>query len=438
MSDKLKKTIDELKKRKISIYSSSNEFEKFLDTASNLYKYSFEEQLLIYSKRPSAIACAEYSLWNKKVNRYVKKGTEGIPLLKEENGKLKLRYVFDVSDTRSLTNTPFKLWEFDEDIHKKAILNINKKYGVPTRTIPKSVIEIVSKEVEGKIDEIYTFLHQDLGLSSSYDKDALKELIEESSSYMILKRLGYEPFDYLLEQKLSYILSFDTEKSVTYVNNHIHSITKDILVDISKEVQRIDLLNLKAQREKGGIENVRKENSRDGNREEILSRGRDLHSGGEGVPIREGRGDILSSGRFSDSQRVSGRGATDRYREMGTNETRVYKEQQESTLFSTISGWGSDSKNGGVQQELRTNARDNDKSNDWEKTDNRRAQEKRPDALGTGNEQHQRYNRGIYNKRNDLQLKSEPEQINFIIDNIKAVGVKDFLAWRKTALQRCR
>ena len=91
MNDTLKKTIEELKKRKASIYASSNEFEKFLDTASNLYKYSFEDQLLIYAKKPSAIACAEYSLWNEKVNRYVKKGTEGIPLLKEENGKLKLK-----------------------------------------------------------------------------------------------------------------------------------------------------------------------------------------------------------------------------------------------------------------------------------------------------------------------------------------------------------
>ena len=38
MNDTLKKTIEELKKRKASIYASSNEFEKFLDTASNLYK----------------------------------------------------------------------------------------------------------------------------------------------------------------------------------------------------------------------------------------------------------------------------------------------------------------------------------------------------------------------------------------------------------------
>lgn len=423
MNDKLKKTIEELKKRKASIYSSSNEFEKFLDTASNLYKYSFEDQLLIYAKKPSAIACAEYSLWNEKVNRYVEKGTKGIPLLQEENGKLKLRYVFDVSDTKSITNTPFKLWEFNENIHKKAMFNINKKYGVPTKTVPKSVIEIVSKEVEGKIDDIFISLYQDLSLSNSYDKNILKELIEESSSYMILKRLGYEPFDYLSAEKLKSITSFDTEKSVTYVNNHINSITKDILVDIAKEVQRIDLLNLKAQIEKGGLENVRNEHSRI-SRSEILPRERDLHSSGERIPIREGRGNILSSGRLSDSQRISGRGAADGYREMGPNETGVYKEQQESTLFSTISRWGSDSPNGGVQQELRTNARDNDKSNDGEKTDNRRAQEERPDALGTGNEQHQGYNRGIYNKRNDLQLKSEPEQINFIIDNIKAVGIQ--------------
>lgn len=75
------------------------EWTKFLKTASRLYKYEFMDQLMIYAQRPNATACAEYSLWNDKMNRYVRRGSKGIALLDERGGKLRLRYVFDVSDT---------------------------------------------------------------------------------------------------------------------------------------------------------------------------------------------------------------------------------------------------------------------------------------------------------------------------------------------------
>ena len=34
---------------------------RFLDTASRVYKYPFHEQMLIYAQRPDAIACASIS-----------------------------------------------------------------------------------------------------------------------------------------------------------------------------------------------------------------------------------------------------------------------------------------------------------------------------------------------------------------------------------------
>ena len=36
----------------------------FLRTASRLYKYPFQEQLLIFAQRPGATACADYDTWN--------------------------------------------------------------------------------------------------------------------------------------------------------------------------------------------------------------------------------------------------------------------------------------------------------------------------------------------------------------------------------------
>ena len=71
----------------------------YLTTASRLYKYPFADQLMIYAQRPDATACADFDIWNNRMNRYVRRGAKGIALLDESSGFPRLHYVFDVSDT---------------------------------------------------------------------------------------------------------------------------------------------------------------------------------------------------------------------------------------------------------------------------------------------------------------------------------------------------
>ena len=53
----------------------------YLTTASRLYKYPFADQLMIYAQRPDATACADYDVWNSRMNRYVRRGSKGIALM---------------------------------------------------------------------------------------------------------------------------------------------------------------------------------------------------------------------------------------------------------------------------------------------------------------------------------------------------------------------
>lgn len=78
----------------LSLTRSSQNWTEFLTTAARLYKYPYHEQLMIYAQRPDATACAEYDVWNKRVGRFVKRGSKGI-MVAGTNGA---RYVFDVSD----------------------------------------------------------------------------------------------------------------------------------------------------------------------------------------------------------------------------------------------------------------------------------------------------------------------------------------------------
>ena len=42
----------------------------YLTTASRLYKYPFADQLMIYAQRPDATACADFDIWNNRIDLF--------------------------------------------------------------------------------------------------------------------------------------------------------------------------------------------------------------------------------------------------------------------------------------------------------------------------------------------------------------------------------
>ena len=67
---------------------------QFLHHSARFYKYTFNDQLLIYAQRPEATACASYDVWNNIMHRYVRRGAKGIALLNPtDNGILETRIV---------------------------------------------------------------------------------------------------------------------------------------------------------------------------------------------------------------------------------------------------------------------------------------------------------------------------------------------------------
>lgn len=73
------------------ITRSGEDYMAFLTTAANNFKYSFQDQLLIFAQKPEATACAEIKFWNRH-GRWVNKGTTGIALLRDTDAPYKLRY----------------------------------------------------------------------------------------------------------------------------------------------------------------------------------------------------------------------------------------------------------------------------------------------------------------------------------------------------------
>ena len=125
----------------------------FLITAARLYKYSYPDQLMIYAQRPDATACAEYDVWNNKMNRYVRRGSKGIALLDESGGYPRLHYVFDVSDTAPRRNALYPdLWQINESLKEPVRSMLAENYGVHSESFGQQLADVAGKLVQSYWD----------------------------------------------------------------------------------------------------------------------------------------------------------------------------------------------------------------------------------------------------------------------------------------------
>ena len=92
-------------------------WKRFLNTAGEVYRYPFMDQLLIYKQRPDAKAVATMDYWNKHMKCWIKRGSKGIALIDEDLDSGKLKYVFDVSYTTRMfpeSQWPY-MWRVQND-----------------------------------------------------------------------------------------------------------------------------------------------------------------------------------------------------------------------------------------------------------------------------------------------------------------------------------
>ena len=186
-------------------------WKRYLTTASRLYKYPFDEQLLIYAQRPDATACASMELWNNTMRRWVKPRSKGIAIIrKDRRGKPGLEYVYDYGDTRPVRGArePY-LWQMRKEHHPAVLAALRKRYGPDTGgDIGDQLMDMAVHAV----DEVYRDRLRDL----AYDtKDSFLEelddlnlevrfrrLLTASVQYTLLTRCGLDPMDYLDDEDL--------------------------------------------------------------------------------------------------------------------------------------------------------------------------------------------------------------------------------------------
>ncbi len=183
----------------VQLTSSWNEWMRFLDTASRLYKYPFHDQLMIYAQRPDATACAEYDLWNDKMGRYVRRGSKGIALVDDSGDRTRLRYVFDISDTgtRPHSRTPW-LWKMEERHIDSISAMLENRYGVRGDDLGGQLTEI-ARRLTGEYwaDNGRDFLYiVDDSFLEEYDELNIEVQFKAATvsiAYSLMSRCGLAP-----------------------------------------------------------------------------------------------------------------------------------------------------------------------------------------------------------------------------------------------------
>ena len=216
----------------------------YLTTASRLYKYPFADQLMIYAQRPDATACADFDIWNNRMNRYVRRGAKGIALLDESSGFPRLHYVFDVSDTGvRLNSRDPEVWQLGPDLVQPVSEMLSKTYGISGERVSQQLADVAGKLVADYWDnnggDIRAIV--DGSLLMDYDEAGVemqfKSAAAISVTYTLLERCGFEPAGWFDKDDFQAIHDFSTPDSVYALGAAVSDMSREVLRNIERTVK---------------------------------------------------------------------------------------------------------------------------------------------------------------------------------------------------------
>ena len=376
---------------------SRQSWTSFLHTAARLYKYPFNEQLLIFAQRPEATACADYDIWNKQMNRYIRRGSKGIALIDTDTEPRTLKYVFDVSDTGKTerSKTPF-LWEYRDEHENTVTSALESKYDVSAKNGIANQLESIAAQL---VDEYWGNYKRDIfdivdhSFLEGYDEDnigmAFRNAAVVSTTYTLLTRCGLNADEYFEDEDFLSIFDFNTSDTVNFLATAVSETSEQVLRQIEISVK---------------------------NYERERSKNNEQHH-------------LQSERRLSDSELNSRSDREETPREIRQNEEGISQESPSGSLEQNgIEGHSLQPSVGDRRSSEQSLGTDDARTDEISRSDGRTESE-RPDEMGRSDEQSSGSGRGDNSDGTDLQLNlftssqngeqlslfpSEEEQINII------------------------
>ena len=248
MPNKLQAYAEQAERTARQITGSHLAWTAFLTTAARLYKYPYNEQLMIYMQRPEATACAEYDFWNEKMGRYVRRGSTGIALIDATGYKPRLKYVFDVSDTGGKENARrVNLWEL-KDAHTDSVsAMLERNYGVSGKNGLAEQFESVasqlaaeywrdhSRDILGIVADSYLEEYDDYNIEVAFKNAAVVSI-----TYSLMSRCGMQPEDHFEHEDFFSIFDFNTPRTVAALGTAVSEINEQVLRQIEVTIRNYE------------------------------------------------------------------------------------------------------------------------------------------------------------------------------------------------------
>jgi hypothetical protein len=232
----------------LQITGSHRSWMDFLRTAARLYKYPYNEQVMIHAQRPDATACAEYDFWNQQWGRYVRRGSKGIAVIDTSGDNPKLKYVFDVSDTGTRENSrDIRLWELRQEHSDSVSAMLERHYEVSGE---KGFAEQLERVAAQLADEYWNEHQRDIldiledSFLEEYDEFNVgvqfRNAAIVSITYALMSRCGLEPDEYFAHEDFLSVFDFNTPETVAALGTAVSEINQQVLRQIEVTIKKYE------------------------------------------------------------------------------------------------------------------------------------------------------------------------------------------------------
>lgn len=240
------KALTELYQETQRSVTAPDQWRAFLASACRNYRLSFDEQLLVYAQRPDATAVLEIERWNRQFGRWVNRGANGIAVFDgEHNGKPRLKYYFDISDTHEARfPRPVPLWTVREEYAPDIIETLENSFGEleHKEDLGEALLSAAKNAVEDNMPDYFSelktltegsFLEEldELNLEVEY-----RRAVQNSIGYMLLVRCGLDPSEYFEDEDFRDVLNFNTPQTLNALGVATGDISQMCLSAISRTV----------------------------------------------------------------------------------------------------------------------------------------------------------------------------------------------------------
>ena len=215
------------------VTESRESLNRFLRAAGPLYEHSFKDQVLVYEQRPEASYLKRFDDWQD-MGFWVMKGAKGIAVLREENGRNRVDYFFDVRNVYDnlFVDKDSLVWHVDP----ASVSYLKRNFGgLGIESLIEEdagfAFEDFRERFEGQGDGLYELSDEEINtlrrfvisavkssvLSKAYDTAALQAAAGYEATE--LDEAGFEVFRRLTQEQQAEVLGFVSEENNYFLTN---------------------------------------------------------------------------------------------------------------------------------------------------------------------------------------------------------------------------